>query len=56
MTHPKVVYTLVIIEDGLERLRLEGNMYTVRLGRRGTPTEVAAELRMAADALEERFA
>jgi hypothetical protein len=50
----KVVYHLIIIEDLIGTGR-EYTAYHVRLGRRGTPEMIAAELRMAADALEGYF-
>lgn len=53
-TDIKVVYVLTIIEDAYGTGQ-QHRAYSVRIGRRGTPSEIAAELRMAADALEGHF-
>jgi hypothetical protein len=55
MSDPKVVYTLAVVEDAYGTGR-QHVAYKVQVGRRGSPAEIAAELRMAADALEGHFA
>lgn len=54
MNDPKVVYTLTIVED-IHGTGQTHRPYTIKIGRRGTPSQIAAELRMAAVALEAHF-